>query len=43
VVNGIITLRLSGGGNILMNGENPGEKMELLVILLVLVSMVSLF
>jgi len=30
VVNGMISSRLSGGGNILVNGANPGEKIELL-------------
>jgi len=28
-VNGIIALRLSGGGKKLLNGPNPGEKIEL--------------
>jgi len=29
VVNGIIASRLSGGGKKLLNGPNPGEKIEL--------------
>jgi len=29
VVNGMITLRLSGGGKKLLNRPNPGEKIEL--------------
>jgi len=29
VVNGMIALRLSGGGKKLLNGPNPGEKIEL--------------
>jgi len=29
VVNGMIASRLSGGGKILLNGTNPGEKIEL--------------
>jgi len=31
VVNGIIASRLSGGGKMLLNGTNPGEKIELRV------------
>jgi len=31
VVNGMITSRLSGGGKMLLNGTNPGEKIELRV------------
>ena len=31
MVNGMITSRLSGGGKILLNGTNPGEKIELRV------------
>jgi len=29
VVNGMIASRLSGGGKMLLNGTNPGEKIEL--------------
>ena len=29
MANGMITSRLSGGGKILLNGTNPGEKIEL--------------
>ena len=31
MVNGMIASRLSGGGKMLLNGTNPGEKIELQV------------